>query len=56
MAYKRTYNFASFKQDDLYEYPKFSDILSRFRARFRLREFNWKQLDKFLWLYGHKIA
>ncbi len=52
---KRT-PFRSFHRQDLYwNYPKFKEIVEAFRTGFGLQEFNFKQIDKFLYVSGGKL-
>lgn len=52
---KRT-PFCVFQRQDLYwNYPKFVEIVEAFRMRFGLQEFNFKQIDKFLYVSGGKL-
>ena len=44
--------FADFRRSDLWVYPLFKGILTDFRAYYRLTDFTFKELDKFLWGYG----
>lgn len=48
--------FASFDHNDLRDYPRYKRIVESFRAYYGLTQFSFKQLDKFLWLYGQEIA
>ena len=48
-AYRRKFAFADFKRYELREYPRFHAIVDALRDRFRLRAFNRKRIDKFLW-------
>lgn len=54
IGYRNRDHFAQFKNADLRNYPKFKHILMAFRQHFGLLEFGFKELDKFLWLYGKK--
>ena len=44
-----------FKGDDLKDYPKFNDVLFNFKERFGLEEFNWIEIDRYLFLMGRKL-
>lgn len=44
--------FAIFKNEDLKQYTRFKCILEEFRNFYRLQDYNWKCLDKYLWLLG----
>ena len=54
-AYREQYGFAQFARTDLRDYPRFKEIVEWFQARYGLTEFNFKQLDKFLWRYGREL-
>ena len=54
-AYRKLYAFADFKHNELGDYPRFREIIERFRDYFGLSQFNFKELDKFLWLYSKKV-
>ena len=53
--YKKQTKFFEFKNEDLREYPKFLEILEKFRSYFKLNNFDFKTIDKFLWAYGKEI-
>ena len=53
--YRDKTEFYDFKNDDLREYPKFLEILHKFRTHFKLGEFDFKKIDKFLWMYGKEV-
>lgn len=44
-----------FKNADLKRYDSFKRIVSAFREHYGLQRFSFKELDKFLWLYGRKL-
>ena len=53
MAYQRIDRFADFVwQVELSDYLKFKRTIEVFRETYGLTEFSFKELDKFLWLYG----
>jgi len=54
-AYYRQDSFARFKRSDLQSYPRYKEVVEAFRNHYRLTRFNFKELDKFLWLYGKKV-
>ena len=37
-------------------YPEFYGLMTRFRDHYGLRSFTFKDIDKFLWLYGGEKA
>jgi len=44
-----------FKQDDLWDYTKFKELLTQLRKHFGLEAFSFKQIDAFLYLEGGKL-
>ena len=44
-----------FKNAKLRRYAYFKKIVSGFREHYGLRRFSFKELDKFLWLYGREL-
>lgn len=52
---KRQTFAASFKADDLWNYPKFRQVVIDFRNAYGLNEFSFKQTDKFLWAEGTRL-
>lgn len=44
-----------FQGNDLKNYEKFKNILSSFQSCFNLKHYNFKQIDKFLWMYGKEL-
>ena len=49
-------NFSNFKRGSLWSYPTFKNAVEAFRTHYRLTDFSFKQLDKFLWMYGKELA
>ena len=49
-------NFASFKNEDLKDYLKFVEIINAFRIRYGLTQFDYKELDIYLWQLGKKAT
>ena len=49
-------DFASFKNEDLKDYLKFVEIVNAFRIKYELTQFNYKELDIYLWLLGKKAT
>lgn len=49
-------NFASFKNEDLKNYLKFVEIINAFRIKYELTQFDYKELDIYLWLLGKKAT
>lgn len=50
--YRKVDRFFSFGDNDLKNYPKFKEILVRFREFYKLDKYNLKELDKYLWQFG----
>ncbi|HLA86931.1 MAG TPA: hypothetical protein VJL10_02815 [Anaerolineales bacterium] len=51
-AYHNQHNFMEFKQIDLRHYPRYKEVIEAFRKHYSLSQFSFKELDKFLWIYG----
>ena len=54
MYFLKEDKFYQFKQEDLKNYPKFKEILLQFQEYYHLKEFNLKQIDRYLWQLGKK--
>jgi hypothetical protein len=54
-AYQRRDRFASFRREDLKDYPRFVGVLQTFCAAYGLTNIPLRRLDKFLWLYGKDL-
>ena len=54
VGYQIQDGFAEFPRSALRDYPKYKKILEQFRNYYGLKEFGFKKLDKFLWLYGNE--
>jgi len=54
-GYRKQTKFYDFKNSDLRDYSKFLEILKKFREHFKLTKFNYKEIDKFLWVYGKEM-
>lgn len=50
--FRKKDKFASFENDDLKKYLRFKEVILEFRKFYHLEQFNLKDLDKFLWLFG----
>jgi len=48
--YRKQYDFKDFSRHDLRNYPKFVEIVDAFRATFHLVQFDYKAIDKFLYM------
>ena len=53
--YKKQERFAEFHREDLRVYPKFREVVIQFRDFYNLGSFNFKAVDKFLWLQGQSL-
>jgi hypothetical protein len=54
-SYRREYKFGTFKNPELRSYDRYKAVVSQFRSFFCLEQFTFKELDKFLWLYGKEL-
>src|ERR1035441_2254588 len=54
-SYKKQDGFAKFHRQDLSVYPRLCDVMIRFRQFYSLGAFNFKAIDKFLWLQGESL-
>jgi len=52
LNFKRADKFDKFKKGDLKIYPKYKDIISRFRDFYGLGKYDMKEVDKYLWISG----
>lgn len=52
LAYKRKDNFFQFKNSDLKIFPEFKKVVLEFIDYYSLTEYDLKEIDKFLWMYG----
>ncbi len=55
IALKKQDKFYQLKKSDLKIYPTYKDILIAFRAFYELKDFNLKQIDKYLWQQGKEL-
>lgn len=53
--YQKVDNFAAFKRNQLLDYPNYKKLVEQFRSYYGLTQFRFKELDKFLWLYGKEF-
>jgi hypothetical protein len=51
-AYRNQDQFSQFRRQDLWEYRRFKEIMLDFRNYYGLSSFDFKDIDKFLWLEG----
>ena len=49
---RNTYQFSNFRNDELRDYKRFVEIIDDFKAFFGLNEYNYKKIDRYLWLVG----
>ena len=54
-SYQNQDNFMIFKRNELQKYPRYKEVVEGFRLYYGLRQFSFRELDKFLWLYGKAI-
>jgi hypothetical protein len=54
-AYQKSDGFAQVRRADLQDYPRYKETVETFRNHYGLTDFSFKQLDKFLWLYGKEV-
>ena len=47
-----TFNLIDFSDNNLKNYSEFKEILNNFKNHYRLKNLSFRQIDKFLWLYG----
>ena len=52
--FKKRAGFSVFKLSELKDYPKFKKVVDDFRNYYGLTEFNYKELDQYLWQLGKK--
>jgi hypothetical protein len=52
MYFRRQDNFYEFLKKDLKIYPKYREILIEFKNYYGLKNYNLKQIDKYLWQLG----
>lgn len=50
--FRRCDDFAKFKNKDLMSYPRFKAIVDKFRDYYGLTQFDFKEIDKYLWQLG----
>ena len=50
--YRRAFQFAEFRRDDLRDYRRYVAVVQALRDRFGLHGFSRKEIDKFLWIEG----
>lgn len=55
IAYRNRDKFSSFHRLELKEFSKFKKIISDFAAFYKISNYNLKEIDKFLWIYGKEL-
>jgi hypothetical protein len=53
--YEKRDRFAQLRRTDLQDYPRYKETIESFRDFYGLAQFDFKKLDKFLWLYGKEV-
>jgi hypothetical protein len=54
--YRQRDSFACFTNAELWHYPTFRSVIQAFQRHYGLTEFSFKEVDKFLWVYGQEYA
>jgi hypothetical protein len=54
--YRKQDGFMTFTQAELRQYPRYKQIIEGFKDHYGLLQFKFKELDKFLWVYGRELA
>lgn len=54
--FRKKDNFYSFKNEDLRDYVKFKNIIDKFKEYYCLEKYNYKEIDRYLWLLWMDIA
>ena len=54
-AYSRRDAFAVFEKAELRNYARYKEIVSAFRKYYTLDDYSFKEMDKFLWIYGKEL-
>jgi len=55
IKYKEKDGFSDFKKEELRTYRNFKKVINDFRNFYKLDSFNFKEIDKFLWMYGKEL-
>lgn len=55
MYFKSMDRFAKFTQNDLRDYPKYKNILEKFKEYYEITSHNYKEIDMYLWQLGKKF-
>lgn len=54
-AYQKADRFSVFKRCDLQDYTHYKAVIEQFQQHYGLTDFRFKELDRFLWLYGKQL-
>jgi hypothetical protein len=54
-GYKKQDDFSEFKRYELKKYQRLRETINDFIKFYQLEDFNYKQIDKFLWYYGRTV-
>lgn len=54
--YRQQDSFASFTNAELWHYPTFRSVIQAFQHHYGLTEFSFREVDRFLWVYGQEYA
>jgi len=52
---KKEDGFCRFHRDELKNYKRLKEVLNAFREYYKLTQFNFKEIDNFLWGYGREL-
>jgi hypothetical protein len=52
--FRKVEGFYNFDNSDLKDYPKFKNILLKFKMFYKLEAYSLKDIDKYLWQAGKK--
>jgi len=55
-AYRKQGCLSRYKANDVQDYTFFKGVIDQLISCFNLSEFNYKQIDKFLWMYGRNVS
>jgi len=55
IAYRNNDKFSNFFNNDLKDYNKFKKVLSDFKQEYNISRYSFKEIDKYLWLYGKEL-
>lgn len=55
LAYRKQDSFSVFRNSDLKDFSSFKRVIQDFINSYNLTDFNLKEIDKFLWIYGKEM-